>query len=249
MMKLCYDLETWENLNIKLPVKLSLTTHIHFLITGVSGSGKSYALLFLLLQLISEPNIVIWFFDFKNSEDFSFLQGYNRYRTADNCIQGIEEFYSLFTSVRKGEVVINSRNILIVDEFPSLINYMLNLDKANKTKEADKVLRYISELLMLGRGIGFGVWIVTQRADANLFAGGSRDNFMVVIGLGRISKEQRQMLFFGEELSDRIYKTGEGIILADGNELQEIKFPCITDINKAKRKFLDWLMAKDYQQP
>ena len=93
----------------------------------------------------------------------------------------------------------------------------------------------ISELLCLGRGIQFYTWIVTQRADNSLFANGARDNFMVVIGLGRLSKEQKSMLFSGEELPERIYKKGEGILLADGHPLQEVKFPFIRNIDDWKK--------------
>ena len=106
--------------------------------------------------------------------------------------------------------------------------------KLSRAPFANKVLSAISELLCLGRGIQFYTWIVTQRADNSLFVNGARDNFMVVIGLGRLSKEQRGMLFSGEELPERIYQKGEGIILADGRSLIEVKFPIISDINDWK---------------
>ena len=125
--------------------------------------------------------------------------------------------------------------MLICDEYPSLVNYLQGKDKANKTKYASEVLSAISELLCLGRGIQFYTWIVTQRADNSLFANGARDNFMVVIGLGRLSKEQKGMLFSGEELPERIYKKGEGILLADGYPLREVKFPFIRNIDDWKK--------------
>lgn len=65
------------------------------------------------------------------------------------------------------------------------------LDKQNKEKRAADVMNAVSEILMLGRGLHYGIWIVTQRADAALFANGSRDNFMCILALGRLSKEQK----------------------------------------------------------
>ena len=82
----------------------------------------------------------------------------------------------------------------------------------------------VSEILMLGRGLHYGIWIVTQRADAALFANGSRDIFMCILALGRLSKEQKNMLFSGEELPERSYQQGEGVILLDGREVEEVRF-------------------------
>ena len=83
---------------------------------------------------------------------------------------------------------------------------------------------------MLGRGISFGIWIVTQRADSSLFSNGARDNFMIVLGLGRMSKEQKGMVFSEEDIPDKIYHQGEGILLADGYPIQEVTFPRIRNI-------------------
>lgn len=56
---------------------------------------------------------------------------------------------------------------------------------------------------------------------------------MIVIGLGRMSKEQKSMVFSGEDVPNKIYHRGEGILLADGYPLQEIAFPKI-------RNIIDW---------
>lgn len=89
------------------------------------------------------------------------------------------------------------------------------------------------------------MWIVTQRADATLFANGARDNFMIVIGLGRMSKEQKNMLFSGEDIPDKAYSRGEGILLADGYSLQEIAFPRIRNVVDWKRHIKDILTRRD----
>lgn len=230
MMKWGYDLEIYNELDLKVPIRLPVTTHCHALITGASGTGKSYALLFLLGQLLkAEPDTAIYFCDFKN-RDFSFLNGYEHYYTGSDCYDGIMSYYDVFTKVRESGCH-SKRFLLICDEYPAFVNYLQGQDRANKSKHATDILNCISEILMLGRGINFAVWIVTQRADAALFSGGCRDNFMVILGLGRMSKEQKGMIFTGEEIPDRVFYQGEGVMLADGCPLRLVKFPQITNIS------------------
>ena len=233
-MNFGFNMGIFNDTGLKIPIQLDLSDHCNLLLTGCSGSGKSYALLCLLGSVLkSNEDIEIFFCDFKNSYDFSFLEDYPHYYSGDNCYDGITEYYRVFCSARQ-QREFTKKHLLICDEYPSLVNYLQGKDKANKTKYASEVLSAISELLCLGRGIQFYTWIVTQRADNSLFANGARDNFMVVIGLGRLSKEQKGMLFSGEELPERIYKKGEGILLADGRSLIEVKFPIISDINDWK---------------
>ena len=234
-MRYGYDMGIFTETGLKIPIELNLSEHCNLLLTGCSGSGKSYALLYLLGSVLkSNEDIEIFFCDFKNSYDFSFLEDYPHYYSGDNCYDGITEYYRAFCSARQ-QREFTKKHLLICDEYPALINYLQGKDKANKTRLASDILSAISELLCLGRGIQFYTWIVTQRADNSLFANGARDNFMVVIGLGRLSKEQKGMLFSGEELPERIYKKGEGILLADGYPLREVKFPFIRNIDDWKK--------------
>ena len=202
-----YNMGIFNDTGLKIPIQLDLSDHCNLLLTGCSGSGKSYALLYLLGSVLkSNEDIEIFFCDFKNSYDFSFLEDYPHYYSGDNCYDGITEYYRVFCSARQ-QREFTKKHLLICDEYPALVNYLQGQDKLNKTKYASEVLSAISELLCLGRGIQFYTWIVTQRADNSLFANGARDNFMVVIGLGRLSKEQKSMLFSGEELPERIYQS------------------------------------------
>ena len=230
-----YNMGIFTETGLKIPIQLDLSDHCNLLLTGCSGAGKSYALLYLLGSVLkSNEDIEIFFCDFKNSYDFSFLEDYPHYYSGDNCYDGITEYYRVFCSARQ-QREFTKKHLLICDEYPALVNYLQGQDKLNKTKYASEVLSAISELLCLGRGIQFYTWIVTQRADNSLFANGARDNFMLVIGLGRLSKEQKGMLFSGEELPERIYKKGEGILLADGYPLREVKFPFIRNIDDWKK--------------
>ena len=230
-----------------LPIRLDVKTHCHALITGASGSGKSYALLFLIGSILKEnPDLVLFFCDFKNSEDFEFLSGYEYYYAGDNCYQGIREYYKCFTEERKAKNT-NKRYLLIAEEYPALINYLMGRDKQEKTKRAGDILNAIAEILMLGRSIGrggFGFWCVCQRPDSTWFAnGGIRENFMVVVGMlgGRMSKEFKHMIFSGEDIPDKIFKKGEGMLLADGFSIKEVKYPKINNIISWKRHIVEIL--------
>ena len=224
-----------------VPLNLNVKSHCHALITGASGSGKSYALLNLLGNLLKDnPQITIYFCDFKNSEDFIFLEGYKHFYKGNQCYEGIMDYYNSFCNARiKGKNA--DRHLLIFDEYPAFINYLTTKDKQDKTKKAGDILGAISEILMLGRGIQYGGWIVTQRADSTLFANGARDNFMIILGLGRMSREQKGMIFSGEEIPDKVYHQGEGILLADGYPLQEVAFPRIRNLVDWKRHIKDML--------
>lgn len=237
-----YKTESLDKHPIKLEIDFS--THCHACITGGSGSGKSYALLYLLGNLLKHNKdlVNLWFCDFKASYDFSFLNDYKQFSSGDSVYDGIMEYYQRFCNFRKKREKSTEKNLIIIDEYPALILYLSGRDKLNKTKQANEVLNAIAEILMLGRGIGYAVWIVTQRADSVYFSNGSRDNFMVCLGLGNLSKESVQMLFSGEQIPDRRFHTGEGVLLADGFPLQEVTFPKIQNIVGWKKHILEILM-------
>lgn len=223
---------------IPSPVKLSVESHPHALITGGSGSGKSYALQYLIGCILQDISISDFYIcDFKNSHDFEFLENYEHFYVNTGCFDGIMSYYDRFTQKRQNKRQ-RGRSLLIIDEYPAFISYLSSIDKLQKTKKASEITNAIAEILMLGRGINCGVWIVTQRADASLFANGARDNFQVILGLGRMSREQKGMVFTGEEIPDRIYRQGEGLLLADGHPLYEIKIPKITNLINWRKHIL-----------
>ena len=70
-MRYGYDMGIFTETGLKIPIDLKLSEHCNLLLTGCSGSGKSYALLYLLGSVLkSENEIEIYFCDFKNSLDF-----------------------------------------------------------------------------------------------------------------------------------------------------------------------------------
>lgn len=245
-----YDQIVWARYGIKLPYRFSLNTLPHTLLTGGSGSGKSTALLFTLKDVV-KSGVKLTFCDFKASDDFAFLRGYEHFYSGDACYEGIMSYYEDLVEARKAGSTRDKRvRLLIVDEYAAMISYFTTLDKNNKTKHTGELLNAIAEILMLGRninGITFAVWLTAQRPDSSLFggssvAGGGRDNFMVICALGKLSREHRQMIG-AETDTDRVYSAGEGILIADGRETTHVKFPLISNMNDWKRHIIRALGA------
>lgn len=86
MIKYGYNKGIFDETGLKIPIQFDLETHCNLLLTGCSGSGKSYALLFLMGSVLkSNKEIEIFFCDFKNSLDFEFLQDYPHYYAGNDC--------------------------------------------------------------------------------------------------------------------------------------------------------------------
>ena len=167
-----YDLELLREFHTKVSINLDPYTHCHALITGSSGSGKSQTLLYLIGSLLrSNPDTIIFVCDFKSSYDFSFLRSYEHYYGGIDCYQGIMDYYNRFSNARQ-DGSDGLRYVLLIDEYPAFLTYLEVQDKANKTHQAKDILLAVSEILMMGRGLWFGLWIVTQRGDSAWFPAG-----------------------------------------------------------------------------
>lgn len=84
---------------------------------------------------------------------------------------------------------------------------------------------------MLGRSFNVHVLISQQRVDASYF-NAARDNFNLVIALGNLSAEGKEMMFreFKDEMKpDR--KQGTGYMLTNGTDLTPIVVPSVYDMN------------------
>lgn len=197
----------------------------HILVFGNSGGGKTYFLKSLLGSVAMHvPNACITVCDYK-AEDFSFLEGCNKYHYFDGCLVGLRSFYKAFQRRQCKEDRSRNFQLLVFDEWAAFVS---NLDK----KEADEAKSILSSLLMLGRAFNVHVIVSQQRADAKYFDT-ARDNFSVIVAMGNISKESVQMFFseYKEEIRhDKVRGTGH--ILIDGIGLNHIYVPQVRNMNK-----------------
>lgn len=90
----------------------------------------------------------------------------------------------------------------------------------------------VANMLFMGRSLGIRLLIGVQRADAEHFKAGARDQFRAILALGNLSKEQRQMLFsdYKDKMDGRNNGLGEGYLLIDGKGIEKVKVAPIKDI-------------------
>ena len=241
-VKVCYDLYMFERFHSQLALYIDLVKCLHWLICGNSGSGKSYMLLFVLRNILAEfqKDIKVWFCDFKSSEDFSFMIVFAHFYTGADCARGLEEFYTEYQQVKNGTIRDGLIRLIIFDEWAGFMVYETQKNK----KQAEQYKGWLLEVLLMGRSMLCGVWVVMQRNDAKYIEG--REQFFVTVALGKMSREMKLMIMQGEELKQReVYACGEGIIRCDTFGTKFIKVPKLRDVNLVKQQIMDCLMQAD----
>ena len=216
--------ELYLKYNIHSYVRWNLAKAPHAVIFGSTGSGKTYATKILLGRIAKYcPNSQFYVCDFKGDMDFSFLNGTDHYYRFLNCEKGFADFYDRFKQRQSGKDAHRNLLLLLVDEWAS---YILNLEK----KKAEEEKRKLSVLLMLGRSFNVHVLISQQRIDAVYF-NAARDNINLVIALGNLSSEGKDMMF--REFKDKMNPDrgqGTGYMLTNGMDFTPIVVPVISDM-------------------
>lgn len=181
----------------------------HALISGGTGSGKTYTMQTILYAFLKiGADIVIA--DPKMS-DLSFLEDVEVFNGkvfySKNTIAGairkfkeeMEERQQEYRERSNRQVGLNyfdlgyKPKVLVLDEFNA---YMSSFSRMDKVQE--EVSEHLKQVLMLGRQLGFFVVIGMQRADAQYLPDGMRDQFGLRIALGKMSEQGLNMMF-GDE--------------------------------------------------
>ena len=203
-------------------IEIDLKRSCHILIVGGSGSGKSIAAALLTAKVgLHIPDSKVWILDFKGDDTFDFLRNISdsRYYQYADCMSGLENYYAMFQKRLAGDCT-RDFCLLWVDEWASMI---LNLPK----KEAESAKSMLSTILMMGRSMNCQVLTSVQRASAELFSQGARDNYGVCLALGNISKESAGMLGFDRETFLPITNIGGGHLLLNGTGQKPVQVPFI----------------------
>ncbi|GAB6401354.1 hypothetical protein IMM1_25840 [Pseudocoprococcus immobilis] len=236
MMQLGYNLLTEK------PITVNMDNTGHACIVGGTGSGKSVATLYFLYNLLKNYKPKLTICDFKKTGDYEGIS--DEFAEFDNVTQCIEEYYDDYEITPENNSQIK---LLLIDEYAGYMIWVTQRDK----KKAEEIKQKISEILMMGRSRHCFIWCIQQRISASLFPAGigAIDNFQICIGLGRLSVDSRKSLFAGEHLENRSFeegyhpKTGQGVALIDGQELQPLQIPYIRD--KERLKLLLREMARE----
>ena len=227
-IKLGMDVET------STPITADIDKTGHMCVVGGTGYGKSIAVLYAIYNLLKLLfSVVLYIGDFKKSGDYKGIS--SKFAEFSDVVSLIDEFYKEFENTPENSQTIK---ILLLDEYAGLIIWLTQHDK----KKCDEIKGKISNLLMLGRSRHCYVWCVQQRMTAQLFPSGigAIDNFQILIGLGRLSVDNRRSLFAGEHLENEEFEetyrpeAGQGLCLIDGQALKAIEIPYIEDEEKFK---------------
>lgn len=209
------------------PDNVTLCQEPNLLCVGKTGSGKSCALATLLGKYaLHIPGVSITVCDYKKSS-FAQFDGTPNFYGYEDVPDGIRKFYKEFRErlaandeQRNGQV-----KVLLIDEYGVLIS-------AQEKKVAEELKTMVGNMLFMGRSLNIRVLIGLQRADAEYFRAGARDQFRAILALGNISKEQKQMLFsdFKENMTEE-NGIGEGYLFIDGQGLERVKIANIDNSN------------------
>lgn len=222
-----YDLDLLT-VGVQLYIPLDLDVHPHLLCVGATGTGKTYALALLMGKLAKyEPEAHLVICDFKKS-GFGWLDGHPGFYGYTDVLDGLDNVYAEFSArLEANDPTRNARKIiLLMDEYGALVS---SLDK----KAAEEVKRKVGNILLMGRSLGIHLIVGIQRADAEYFRAGARDQFGAVLMLGNLSKEQKAMLApdYRENMT-ATNQRGQGYLLLDGQGLSRIQVPQVTDTDK-----------------
>lgn len=218
------------------------------LLVGVRGAGKSYALYGLILQMLSRENRPELFFIDPKRSGLGVLGRLiapeHTAVTTDEAVELLERFDTLMHE-RAEEMEVNLTDgkieadytefglcpyILVFDEFAA---FAAKLGKDKKT--AAPVEALLVDIVLMGRQLGFSLWIAMQKSDATTIPTKVRDNLPVKIALGNCPATTLQTIF-GEsaELTGLRFKRGEGLCSVDEGEPQIVSCPTLDfDIKEA----------------
>lgn len=207
--------------------KRSIVKLQHCLLVGMTGSGKTYALYSLLLQMLSKDvPYYIYCADPKGSSLAVIGYGIVPERTAtdiEGIIRLLEEFVELMRK-RKAELKEKLKTridsdysdfgmspyVFVCDEYTSFAAVLASLDKSTR----DKVKALIYEVILQGRQLGFFLFLVMQKSDATFIDTALRENMPLKIVLGN-SGQQTYVTAFGTgvDIPNRHYQMGEGVFI------------------------------------
>lgn len=194
-------------------IKIDLNRTCHALVVGGSGSGKtSLAALMSAKVGLANPSSKLWLLSFKNEDALSPIRQTNgaRYYQYADCMRGLEDFNAVFQS-RLAGAPDRSFHLLWIDE---LAAFILSLKKS----EAEAAKSTIASILMMGRSMGCQILTSVQRASADLFTLGARDNYGLILGMGNLSKEAISMMGFDKDFLIPATRPGEGNLLINSTE-------------------------------
>ena len=211
---------------VKVPVTVDFSSVPHMLIVAPSGSGKTYLLTYILVQ-IAKKSVKLILADFKGIDfiEFNDCRNYYKHNSVGEAVDCV--FDELQNRMANASVNSEYEPIyLCIDEWSGFLSSLA------VKKEQDNYKQKLANILMLGRGANIFIIMSLQRADSTYITG--RDNFGNVVGLGTFSKESIAMVFNDNKEMIEPKSRGKGYLQTDGKPLREIVVPMLRNINDTK---------------
>lgn len=207
----------------------------HALITGATGSGKTYFLAYLL-QALNEQNADIKVLDPKMSD----LYQMGKYLNFDvgysiNQVDKILRETIDILENRQKHMIENSKGFgcsyrdygykpifIFFDE----VGAFMAKANAEDSKVAKSVQSRLNNIILMGRQLGIFAVLCTQRPDTKNIGGDLRDQLSLRVALGMMSSDGYNMVFGSEFRDLKLVETekGVGFIYLDGVTLEPKSF-------------------------
>ena len=225
-------------LKINKFITINLETTPGILIAAASGSGKSYYIMYLLVQMLKETNS-IFVIDGKFREVKKAANQMGIKTTANNVDESLKYIEQVEKLIKYRNAKENNDDdetvFLVIDEYLYFLDNVLDAYGAKKLKEIE---RKIINIVITGRSMNVVLVISLQRLGAAKSKDEVglhlriRDNIATKIGLGNLSKENFEMLF-SQTMDSKITTKGnrEGYFKTEGIALQSFR---VDDIELAE---------------
>ena len=233
----------WRSDKIVIDRLTLINAFAHLLLSGQTGAGKTYGLLYLLL-FYKMKNADVSVCDPKLSDlaDLSKKIGCRSATSKDEILEEVrqtflemerrkqqrkEESWGISTTATQNGL---NLKILMIDEFASL---QIKMDK----KELAELLNYLYQIILEGRALGVFVILGLQQANATVLPTALREQFSSIFVLGNSGEQTKNVAF--QEKAQKIpefpLKTGEGWCLNSSEiDLRFVRFPHLLFLNELK---------------
>lgn len=218
-----------HKLKINKFITIDLRYNPGILIAAASGSGKSFYLMYLLVQMLKETNsIFVIDGKYREVKKAALQMGIKTVaHNLEQSIKFIEEVEKLINFRNSQESRDNETVFLVIDEYLFFLDKIMNEYDSNKVKEIE---RKIINIVLAGRSADVILVLVLQRLGAAKSKDEVglhlriRDNIATKIGLGNLSKENFEMLF-SQTMDSKITTRGrqEGYFKTEGIALQSFR--------------------------
>lgn len=186
----------------------------HALITGITGGGKSFVTIYLIISF-AKMGVEVRIIDPKRSDLYKLRRVYGEKnvvykdsgaaRMCRELVEEMERRYELLDDAEIGAdfVTMGFQPIMLIfDEF------MAFLERTAKPEVKKEIMSYLMCIILEGRQAGIDIIFATQRADASYLPGAIRDNLGMRLSVGSLEKAGYRMTF--GDIDRKLEKFGVG---------------------------------------